>query len=195
MKKVIFLLLLSHCLVAQEKQTKHRYLGFGFNLSARQSAEFILNTDPFKFLRAEIRYGQQNTTVEDYYFDVNNQQQTKDLDFSYRSIRFGLFGLLPLDNMLMFGGFRYSWGKSLRQFMGYDSFNPYPYVYENSNLFNQIETVVGSEYRFFNRMALGAEIAYVFGKNDYYSTQVNSARGTAKNNYFRTTAFIRFFPF
>lgn len=190
MKKVLFILLLSQCALAQQKQkAPHRFMGFGFNLATRQSTEFILNVDPISHFRAEFRYGQMNSTREVFL----NNGSTTDLKSAYRTMRLGLFGLLPLDNMLMFGGFRYTWSKSSRQNIYYENLSTY--LTDFNYLTNQIETVLGSEYRFANRLALGAEIAFCVGKTDYSSTAPNSQRGTNKQNYFRTTAFIRFFPF
>ncbi|MCU0359429.1 MAG: hypothetical protein MUF75_01730 [Bacteroidia bacterium] len=196
MKKIIFLVLLTHCLFAQEGKIKQqRYLGIGFNLNSLQATEFVLNVDPIKHLRAEIRYGQQNASREVIYMDVNGQQQFSDLSESSRTLRFGIFGLLSLEDLSLFGGFRYSWGKTNNENLSFEPFLPSQYIYESTNLINQFETVIGSEYRFFNRLALGAELAFVIGKTDYSSTQLNSSRGTNKENFFRTTAFIRFFPF
>ncbi len=196
MKSFFLLLLLAPCAFAQQAQEKkHRYLGLGFNFGAPQSNELVLNVDPLKYLRTEIRYGQRKSSEEVYYQNTNGQQLSTNLLTASRSIRFGLFGLLPLDDLLMFGGFRYSWGKATNDYLGYDSFNMGYYVYDATSLINQIETVLGAEYRFANRLALGAETAFVLGKTDQSNNGLNPQHGTNKQNYFRTTAFIRFFPF
>ncbi|MBL7901362.1 MAG: hypothetical protein JNK73_05150 [Bacteroidia bacterium] len=196
MKKLILFLLFSQSICAQEQKLKpHRYLGLGFNFGSLQSTEFVLNVDPSKYLRTEFRYGQRKSSEEVFYQNNNGQQLSANLLSTSRSMRLGLFGLLPIDDLLLFGGFRYSWGKSSNDYLGYDSFYMGYYVYESTSLINQIETVLGAEYRFANRLALGAETAYILGKTDNSSTALNAQHGTNKQNYFRTTAFIRFFPF
>ncbi len=195
-KPVIFFLLLTQCVYAQQTQEKkHRYLGFGFNFGALQSTEFLINVDPIKYFRTEIKYGQYKTSKETVLTNSAYQSQTVDLNTSSRSIRVGLFGLLPLDEMLLFSGLRYSWGKTANQYLEYNYNFNYHQIAENNNLINQIEMVLGSEYRFANRVALGAEIAFIQGKTDYNNVSLNPQRGTNTFNYFRTTAFIRFFPF
>jgi len=192
----LLLLLLAQGTFAQQAQEKkHRYLGLGFNFGAPQSNELVLNVDPLKYLRTEIRYGQRKSSEEVFYQTTNNQQLPANLLSASRFIRLGLFGMLSLDDLLLFGGFRYSWGKSTNDYLGYDSFNMAYYVYDATSLSNQIGTVLGAEYRFANRLALGAETAYIFGKTDQSNTGLNPQHGTNKQNFFRTTAFIRFFPF
>lgn len=196
MKSFFLLLLLAPCAFAQQAQEKkHRYLGLGFNFGAPQSNELVLNVDPLKYLRTEIRYGQRKSSEEVFYENIYNQQLSANLLSASRSIRLGLFGLLPLDDLLLFGGFRYTWGKYTNDYLGYDPKSMGYYVYEANSLINQIETVLGAEYRFANRLALGAETAFILGKTDQNNTGLNPQHGTNKQNYFRTTAFVRFFPF
>ena len=212
MKKTIVLLFLAQFAIAQETasppgQSKaHRYFGIGYKLGMFQTSELnnfmpvnrlLLSIDPIKFFRIDVQWGISNGTQQTLVQTSSGANTTYNLDSKNSVMQFGAFGVYPADDMLLFFGLRYGITKGMNEYLN-SSFGPSGPVYttEERSLDSKIiSPVIGGEYRFGNRFAVGAELGFLMVKQTSNDGNAGSPDLEGKQTLLETCAFFRFFPF
>lgn len=209
MKKLFILLCFCQVGLAQENATPpHRFLGLGYKLGAFQTSELngsfsplnrlFLSVDPVKFLRADLQYGVMKSTNQQVVSDpFSGVKTTYDLENSNSMMQIGVFGTIHLDDMLLFIGLRYGFTNGKSEYLQ-STWTGTTQVYtieSNKVKGSNVSPVLGAEYRFGNRFAVGAELSYLIMKQTNDPGSPNAQNTESKMNLIETAAFFRFFPF
>jgi len=112
-------------------------------------------------------------------------------------MQFGVFGTLNLDDMLLFAGVRYGLnrGESENLQSMWNGSNITYFTQTDKIKGSSLAPVLGAEYRFGNRFAVGAELSYMMMSSTFTPSSPNSQAQDSKFKLFETAAFFRFFPF
>ncbi|HQQ95492.1 MAG TPA: hypothetical protein PLQ93_13140 [Bacteroidia bacterium] len=206
MKKILVLLVLTFGANAQNTGTTtipQRYFGIGYRLGAFQTSELnsnfypvnrlFLNVDPIKYLRADFQWGISNSSQERSITGGTGIPQVLTMSVKNSVMMIGLMGTYQFDDLLMYCGLRFGNNKSSSDNLDYSSTGYYIVTDELKG--TSLAPVLGGEYRFGNRFAVGAEINYMMINQTMDPGSVGAPNMKSKQNLLETSAFFRFFLF
>jgi hypothetical protein len=193
---LVFLLLGPHMQAQKISYEKQRYFGFGINLNNLQSGIARLNVDPSDYFRTEFQFGNQKSSRDQWYYDQFGVNTKTTLYSKSNDWLIGLYASIPYKTVKFFLGVCYQQTNEMHDAIYYNTnFNFFEGVYTSKFASRYYGPLLGAEYRFGNRFALGADVALLFGKSLYLPGTPDSKQTEGESKLTRTSLFIRFFPF